>query len=68
MAGERGETFIARIANALVLSLVCWAVASLFLSSETSRPLWIVIGLSLALPKLLTSRTVPETAEEHARD
>jgi O-antigen ligase len=44
---------IARIANSLILSLCTWAITSIFLSSETSRGLWIVIGLSLALPKLL---------------
>ena len=49
-----GETVIARGAGALTLSLVGWAVASIFLSSETSRPLWIIVGLSLALAKLLS--------------
>lgn len=48
-----GEPVIARSAGALTLSLVGWAVASIFLSSETSRPLWIIVGLSLALAKLL---------------
>jgi hypothetical protein len=45
--------FISRAANALTVSLVGWAIASLFLSSETSRPLWIIVGLALALPKIL---------------
>jgi O-antigen ligase len=45
--------FISRAANALIVSLAGWAIASLFLSSETSRPLWIIVGLALALPKIL---------------
>lgn len=48
-----GDLQLARVANALLLSLVGWSVASVFLSSETARPLWIMIGLTLALPKLL---------------
>jgi hypothetical protein len=28
-------------------------MASIFLSSETSRPPWILMGISLALPKLV---------------
>jgi putative inorganic carbon (hco3(-)) transporter len=53
---EIGHVYLARVANALVLSLAGWAIASLFLSSQNSRALWIVIGLSLALPKLLPTR------------
>jgi hypothetical protein len=29
------------------------SIAALFASSETSRPIWILIGLALALPKLI---------------
>ena len=49
-----------RVANALLLSLVGWAIASIFLSSETSRPLWIVVGLALALPKLVPDEGAAE--------
>jgi O-antigen ligase len=48
-----GADFIARVSNALFLSLLGWSIASVFLSSEVSRALWIVIGLSLALPRLV---------------
>jgi len=44
---------VARVANALTISLAGWAISSIFLSSETSRPLWIIIGIALALPRLL---------------
>lgn len=52
-AAAAGRTFLARIANALVLSLVGFTVASLFLSTETSRALWILVGLAVALPRLV---------------
>lgn len=47
-----GDSAVARAANSLLLSLAGWAIASVFLSSEASRPLWILIGLALALPAL----------------
>ncbi len=52
-AREAGAAFVARIANALLLSLLGWSVASIFLSTESSRSLWVLIGVSLALPKLI---------------
>lgn len=55
-ARAAGSYFVMRVANALLLSLFGWSIASVFLSSETSRPLWIVVGLSLALPKLVDNR------------
>jgi O-antigen ligase len=51
-----GEWFTMRVANAVLVSLVGWSVASIFISSETSRPLWILIGIGLALPKLLPAK------------
>lgn len=51
-----GIPLTARLAAALVLSLVGWTVSSLFISTETARPLWIAIGLSLALAKITTAR------------
>jgi O-antigen ligase len=50
---QANEHFMARLAYGLILGLCTWAITSIFLSGETSRPLWIVIGLSLALPKLV---------------
>lgn len=48
-----GDLSLARVANALALSMVGWSLTSFFLSSETARPFWITIGIALALPKLL---------------
>jgi O-antigen ligase len=52
---EAGQPFVGRAAGALLLGLVTWAVISVFVSTETSRTFWIIVGLSLALPKLLAS-------------
>ena len=52
VAVATGDETAGRIASALVISLIGWATASFFLSSETSRPVWIVIGIALALGKL----------------
>jgi putative inorganic carbon (hco3(-)) transporter len=57
MAREAGAMSMMRLANALLISLVGWAVASIFLSSETGRPLWIIIGMALALPKLIADES-----------
>jgi O-antigen ligase len=49
-ARASGDWQIRRVSNALIVSLVAFAVSSLLLSTETSRALWLVVGLSLALP------------------
>lgn len=51
-ARRRGDWFLMRAANALLLSLAGVCVAALFLSLETSRALWILVGLSLALARI----------------
>jgi len=53
-AARAGAASTARLANAVLISMLGWVVASIFLSSETSRPPWILIGISLALPKLVS--------------
>ena len=55
-AAAAGAPFVGRVAHALLLGLVTWAVTSFFLSGETARMYWIIIGLSLALPRLLPDR------------
>ncbi len=52
----RGDEFIGRVATALLISLIGWVIASIFLSTETSRALWIMLGMSLALPRMLAQR------------
>jgi putative inorganic carbon (hco3(-)) transporter len=57
-----GDQFMGRVSHALILGLGTWAISSIFLSAETSRPLWIIVGLSLALPKLITTNAAPVRA------
>jgi O-antigen ligase len=52
-AGRLGEDVVRRLANGLLLGLVSWAVTSFFLTTETARAFWIILGLSLALPRFL---------------
>jgi O-Antigen ligase len=55
-AAAAGAPFIGRVAHALLLGLASWAVTSFFLSGETARMFWIIVGLSLALPRLIPNR------------
>jgi O-antigen ligase len=52
-AVARGAPFVGRVSHALLLGLAVWAVTTFFLSGETARTFWIIVGLSLALPKLV---------------
>ena len=60
-AREAGAMFVSSVANALLIGLLGWCVGSMFIETETSRPLWIVVGMCLALPKLIPEREAPET-------
>ncbi len=64
-ARAAGATFVARVATAVSLGLIGWTVAAAFLSTETSRSLWMLLAIALALPKLL-ARERP-SAEEGVR-
>jgi O-antigen ligase len=55
-AFARGSPFVGRVAHALLLGLAVWSVTTFFLSGETARTFWIILGLSLALPKLIPDR------------
>jgi O-antigen ligase len=50
-----GAFFLSRVANAFVLGLVAWAISAAFIETETARLFWILLGISLALPKVLES-------------
>jgi O-antigen ligase len=63
-ARAAGAISTMRIANALLISLVGWAFASIFLSSETGRPLWIIIGIAVALPKLVKDESARRAETE----
>jgi Kef-type K+ transport system membrane component KefB len=51
-AEEDDDAFIATLSRALIVSLAGYALCAMFLSIETYRVLWILLGLTLALPRL----------------
>jgi O-antigen/teichoic acid export membrane protein/O-antigen ligase len=58
-----GDRFTASAGYGLAIALAGWCIGSMFISTETSRPLWIMVGLCLALPRLVgehASDVVPE--------
>ncbi len=56
-ARRAGEFFVNQVANALLLGIIAWCVGAFFISAETSRPIWIAIGMCLALPKLIPAQS-----------
>jgi O-antigen ligase len=48
-ARARGDPLLERISLALLVSLLGFALSSIFLSNQLSRALWILVGLALAL-------------------
>lgn len=60
-----GDPLIRSVANALLVGLLALSVSSLLLSTETSRVLWFIVGMSLALPGLIAVQpTAPEPSTE----
>jgi O-antigen ligase len=58
-----GQPFISAFARALLLSLAGFAFTSIFLSTETGRMLWVIIGLTIALPRVLIEERRRHQAE-----
>ena len=56
-ARRAGEMFVNQVASALLLGIIAWCVGAFFISAETSRPIWIAIGICLALPKLIPAQS-----------
>jgi O-antigen ligase len=54
-----GEQFKRKAANALLVGVVAFAVSSFLLSTETSRMLWMLLGLTVAIAKMTDA---PEAA------
>jgi O-antigen ligase len=52
-ARDVGAIFLGRVAVALNLSMVGWVISSTFIETETARPLWIIMGLTLAIGKIV---------------
>jgi O-antigen ligase len=52
LAGRADDQHLRRLANALLVALVAWSISAVFLSVQTSRSLWMLVGLSIAVVKL----------------
>jgi len=52
IAATNGSLLISGVARALGISLVGFGLTSLFLSTETDRTLWVLMGLALTLPRI----------------
>jgi O-antigen ligase len=61
-AHAAGAHFVGRVSHGLMLGLVAWSATCVFLSAESARMFWIIVGLSLALPKLIPERSPPDEA------
>lgn len=65
-ARASGDAFLRSVANAVLVGLLAFSASSILLSTETSRALWLIVGMSLALPGMVApppSRTTsPEAA------
>jgi O-antigen ligase len=60
---EVGAFFVTTMAGALLLALVAWAAIAIFLTAETARAFWILLGITLALPKVIASETASSESE-----
>lgn len=49
----RGDRFMLTVSRALLVALASYAVGSIFLPTVTSRTLWMIVGLSLALAEMV---------------
>jgi O-antigen ligase len=69
-AAAVGDAFVAMIARALIIALAAYSLTSFFLSSQTSRALWLLLGLSLALPRLVAEGplALPQGPRSHHAD
>ena len=48
-AAAAGDVFKRSVANALIVALLSFSVSSFLLSTETSRTLWTIVGITVAL-------------------
>jgi O-antigen ligase len=60
-----GDRTLERMSIALLVTLFAFAISSVFLSNEFAKPLWILVGLALALD-VMSKRVVPRKGETAA--
>lgn len=59
IAAANGSLLVSGVARALGLSLLGFGLTSLFLSTETDRTLWVLMGLALTLPRVAAATSAP---------
>jgi len=55
-ASAHGDLFLAALSRALQLALLGFALTSVFLSAQTHRTLWVLLGLALALARIVADK------------
>jgi len=63
-AAATGYRFLSAFGRATLLSLAGFAFTSVFLSTETDRTLWLLVGLSIALPRVLREEQLLNAARQ----
>ena len=66
-ARAAGDTYLARVAISLFFSLMVYAVTAFFLSSELQKPLWILVGIAVALETMSRRLPVLSTSRRHPK-
>jgi O-antigen ligase len=61
-ARDANDVYLVRVSVSLLLSLIVYAVTAFFLSSELQKPLWILVGLAVALDVM--SRRLPASVRK----
>ncbi|MDQ3955215.1 MAG: O-antigen ligase family protein [Actinomycetota bacterium] len=56
-AGAAGDLFKRSVAYALIVGLIAFTVSSFLLSTETSRTLWTILGITVALATMTSNRS-----------
>ena len=59
IAAANGALLVSGVARALGLSLIGFGLTSMFLSTETDRTLWVLMGLALTLPRIAAATPAP---------
>jgi O-antigen ligase len=54
-----GQPHLSAVSRALFVAMLGFAFTSIFLSTETDRTLWMLLGFALALPRIVASKESP---------
>jgi O-antigen ligase len=63
---QLGRDLLSQVAAACAIGLVGFAVASIFLSTESNRALWLLLGLAVALSRIASTTSRDGQFESHS--